>query len=118
MLYIIFVRSCPNKQKSKGKRLNNECFLYKLIRNETQEMKIDGEEIASAIQLASFKKTENAWSQKTISFVFNARKNAKKFRRGAHRSNPPEVFLEKGVLKKCCKFTGEHPYRSVISIKL
>ena len=28
------------------------------------------------------------------------------------------MFLEKGVLKKCSKFTGEHPCRSTISIKL
>ena len=34
------------------------------------------------------------------------------------RSSPPEVFLEKVVLKICSKFTGEHPYRSAISIKL
>ena len=31
------------------------------------------------------------------------------------RSSPPEVFLRKGVLKRCSKFTGEHPGRSVIS---
>ena len=34
------------------------------------------------------------------------------------RSSHPEVFLVKGVLKICSKFTGEHPCRSVISIKL
>ena len=34
------------------------------------------------------------------------------------RSSPPEVFLGKGVLKICSKFTGEHPCRSVISRKL
>ena len=34
------------------------------------------------------------------------------------RSSHPEVFLGKGVLKICCKFTGEHPCRSVILIKL
>ena len=28
------------------------------------------------------------------------------------------MFLRKSVLKTCSKFTGEHPYRSVISIKL
>ena len=28
------------------------------------------------------------------------------------------MVFEKGVLKICCKFTGEHPCRSVISIKL
>ena len=34
------------------------------------------------------------------------------------RSSPSEVFLGKGVLKICSKFTGEHPCRSAISIKL
>ena len=34
------------------------------------------------------------------------------------RSSHPEVFLRKDVLKICSKFTGEHPCRSVISIKL
>ena len=34
------------------------------------------------------------------------------------RSSHPEVFLRKGVLKICSKFTGEHPCQSVISIKL
>ena len=34
------------------------------------------------------------------------------------RNSPPEVFLGKCVLKMCSKFTGEHPRRSVISVKL
>ena len=34
------------------------------------------------------------------------------------RSSPSEVFLMKGVLKIYSKFTGEHPYQSVISIKM
>ena len=33
-------------------------------------------------------------------------------------SSRPEVFLRKGVLKMYSKFTGEHPCRSAISIKL
>ena len=33
-------------------------------------------------------------------------------------SSRPEVFLGRGVLKICSKFTGEHPCRNVISIKL
>ena len=33
-------------------------------------------------------------------------------------SSHPEVFLEKGVLKIYSKFPGEHPCRSVTSIKL
>ena len=34
------------------------------------------------------------------------------------RSSCPEVFLGKGVLKICCKFTGEYSCGSAISIKL
>ena len=34
------------------------------------------------------------------------------------RSRTPKVFLEKDVLKKCSKFTGEQPCRCVISMKL
>ena len=34
------------------------------------------------------------------------------------RSSHPEVFLGKGILEICSKFTGEHPSRSAISIKL
>ena len=29
------------------------------------------------------------------------------------RNSPPEVFVGKGVLKICTRFTGVHPYRSV-----
>ena len=34
-----------------------------------------------------------------------------------HRSRHPEVFLGKGALEICSKFTGEHPCQSAISIK-
>ena len=34
------------------------------------------------------------------------------------RSSAPYLFLRKGVLKICHKFTGEHPCLSAISIKL
>ena len=34
------------------------------------------------------------------------------------KSSPPDVFLEKGVLKVYCKFTGQYSWQSVISIKL
>ena len=33
-------------------------------------------------------------------------------------SSPSDLFLQKGVLKIFSKFTGEHPCRSAISIKL
>ena len=35
-----------------------------------------------------------------------------------HRRNPPEVFLRKGVLKICNKFTGEQTCQSATSINL
>ena len=34
------------------------------------------------------------------------------------KKSRPELFLGEGVLKICWKFTGEHPCRSAISIKL
>ena len=34
------------------------------------------------------------------------------------RSSHSEVFLRKGVRKICSKLTGEHPYRSAVSMKL
>ena len=37
---------------------------------------------------------------------------------GRCTSSYPEVFLRKGVLKICCKFTGEHPCHSAISTNL
>ena len=39
-------------------------------------------------------------------------------KRSEHRSSFPEVFLGKGALKICSKFTGENLCRSAISIKL
>ena len=35
-----------------------------------------------------------------------------------NRNSNPEVFLRKGVLELYSRFTGEHRYRSVISIKI
>ena len=50
------------------------------------------------------------WLRMVFQFVFK--------RYCCFRGSRPEVFLRKGVLKICRKFTGEHPCRSVISIKL
>ena len=50
-----------------------------------------------------------SWKRRFIKNVFLSENN---------RSCLSEVFLGKGVLKICSKFTGEHPCRSVISIKL
>ena len=35
-----------------------------------------------------------------------------------NKSSSPEVFLVKGVLKLCSKFSGEHPSQSATSVKL
>ena len=40
------------------------------------------------------------------------------FKAKKYRTIPSDVFLGKGILKTCSKFTGEHPCLSVISIKL
>ena len=37
---------------------------------------------------------------------------------GSSWSSHPVMFLGKGILKICSKFSGEHPCRSTISIKL
>ena len=42
----------------------------------------------------------------------------KQYLLSSSRRSPPDVGLGKGVLKICSKVTGEHPCRSVISIKL
>ena len=42
----------------------------------------------------------------------------KKYMTSFERNSLTEVFLGKGVLKICSKFTGEHPCQGVISIKL
>ena len=36
----------------------------------------------------------------------------------SHGSSPTEVFFGKGVLEMCSRFTGENPFKNVISIKL
>ena len=45
-------------------------------------------------------------------------KNSVAYKKKCVRSSYLEVFLGKGVLKICSKFTGEHPCQGVISIKL
>ena len=53
-------------------------------------------------------------TESTILFLYGKIRVREIRIRGSH----PEVFLGKSVLKICSKFTGEHPCRSVISIKL
>ena len=44
--------------------------------------------------------------------------SANRFFRRRFRSSHPEVFLGNGIPKICSNFTGEHPCRSAISVKL
>ena len=49
----------------------------------------------------------------------NVQKSLKKLLNGSlDLTSSPEMFLGKDVLKICSKFTGEHPCRSMVSIKL
>ena len=52
----------------------------------------------------------------SIIIACNHRHTSREERSG--RSSHQEAFLGKGVLEICCNFTGEHPCRSVISIKI
>ena len=45
-------------------------------------------------------------------------KNPEHFDLAISRSRRPQVLLVKAILKMCSKLTGEHPCRSVTSIKL
>ena len=47
---------------------------------------------------------------------FSRMNDEEKYKRS--RNSLPEVFCKKGVLKICSTYTGEHPCRGVISIKL
>ena len=59
-----------------------------------------------------------AISSRMIEWSMNGRAWAKKVKLRNCKSSRPEMFLRKGVLKICSKFTGEYPCRSAISIKL
>ena len=67
------------------------------------EKKIEPQVISLLFQSSSFQTLLILISGKNFSLLWSSR---------------PEVFFVKGVLKICGKFTGEHPCRSVISIKL
>ena len=55
----------------------------------------------------------NPWWKTSFFVQWNTWNKVKKSSRKVwhlQKSTRPEVFLEKGVLKICNKFTGEHPY--------
>ena len=63
----------------------------------------------SGIKLVNVKKIPKS----TLTLESQLEISVRKF---TFRSSPPELFLEKGVLKTCSKFTGKHPSQSVISM--
>ena len=65
----------------------------------------------------SFVLATNSISERRFSALKKI-KNEAEVAEAFFRSSHPEVFLRKGVLKICRKFTGEHPCRSVTAIKL
>ena len=58
------------------------------------------------------------WSKLRFYFYFIKWALTHSFRSSTLRSSRPEVFQQKGVLKICRKFTGDHPCQTVILIKL
>ena len=62
----------------------------------------------------SYCRLRSFWLLFPFSFCFKISSNLRLY----FRSSCLEVFLGKGVLKICSKFTGERPCRSVISIRL
>ena len=60
---------------------------------------------SSIIDLRRFNTSRICFSYRTVSSTM-------------YRSSYPEVLVRKVILKICSKFTGEHPCRSAISIKL
>ena len=56
--------------------------------------------------------------KETSRFSYRQCNNLSQIKIMSSSSVHPEVFLKKGVLKICSKFTGERPWQSVISIKL
>ena len=57
----------------------------------------------------------NRFSKKNLFSFFKERKKNKNTKtKMINRRSPPEVLLRKGVLKRCSKFTGEHPCVSEI----
>ena len=80
---------------------------------------IKKESLAQVFSCEFCKISKNTFIYRTplvaASGVLNSQGNSQESR---HRSSQAEVFLVKGVLKICSRFTGEHSCWSVISITL
>ena len=66
-------------------------------------------------ELHQYLRVKNFW---TTSYHAMCNRMVERMNSALLRSSHPEVFLGKGVLRIWSEFTGKHPCRSVISIKL
>ena len=75
--------------------------------------------ILSTSNASTFSIAEALWFfVKWLLAVFAFAKNSINDLQGPNRRSPPKVLVEKGVLKICSNFTREHPFRSLILMKL
>ena len=93
--------------------INGYSFRYRLDRNDIPSKLIT----ANLPNIEGFFLEINLRKKKWVISCSNNTHNKTIFSHieSTSRSSHPEVFLEKGVLKICSKFTGEHPCRSVKS---
>ena len=103
IFYFLWLRSIPSKRRSLFFS-KFDCSIESNSQNGTEKMKMMRSEFPCHMKekCSKLKITEAA---KKVFLKFS-------------RSGYPEVFLVKGVLKICSKFTGEHPCGTVIPIKL
>ena len=111
--------------KKKYTRLNHKIycttFLIKKITPNWEKITTNG--IMKYFTPHFYFKKAIPYSEKITRKTKNFTRNNKPFKpnpffSSKHRSSHPDVFLEKGVLKICSKFTEEQPCRNVISITL
>ena len=98
------------------------CFLYFVslrIQSECGKVRTRKNSVFGHISRSdSFINLDYHRLQQPQSFSLAKAKNKQNITRRIIRGNPTEVFLRESILKICNKFTGEHPCRSLISIKL
>ena len=112
---------------------NNQIVLFEIFYKRFRNIKETTSRLALEIYIEVYEPNENTvLLNKIIKFISITRHKYKKIElcmvqklvesdvegMKLFRSIHPKVFLGKGILKICSKFTGEHPYRSVISIQL
>ena len=80
--------------------------------------KIQSGQVYFKLSLASCTKKSDLRLVRECNYAHSARRRKQNYVYICFRSSHPEVVLRKGVLQICSNFTGVHPCRSAISIKL